>query len=171
MEAAALWVSLVSAMATIAAAVFTFVQAKAATDERQEAEEARDESRKARDEAAALAREANEAFKRQAEAQERANEIAQRALPKPAIKWEVHQIGSSRWRATNVGELVAFDARIEQVAGWVSPDDDDPRDVGPGDSLIFNCMSTGGESARIRIVSFERTEDGERELRNEVTMP
>lgn len=71
MDIAILWVSLVSALATVAGAVFTYVQAKVATDGRRDAESARDESRKARDEAAALAREANDALHRQALAQEK----------------------------------------------------------------------------------------------------
>lgn len=178
MEAAGLWVSVVAACAGIAAAVFAYVQAKAATDSRADAEQARRDAQvaqqraeEARAEALRVAAEARDALGRSAAALEAANEISERALPKPQIKWNITQIGDSRWMAQNVGDLTAFDAEIEKLAGWLHTDDDGPRDVTRGDCLYFNTMSIGGESARIRIVCEDRSGDEPLRTVNEITMP
>jgi len=173
-----LWLTVVSAGAAIASAVFAFVQAKAATDSRRDAQDARRDAKSAQSkaeiaqaEANRIAGEAKDALSRSAGALERANEIAERSIPKDEITWRITQVGESRWMASNAGKITAYQARIEQLSGWVHTDDEEPRDVMPGDSLYFNTMSLGGEAARILIRAEERTDAGTREIRNEVTMP
>lgn len=165
------FLNVVLALAAGASAIFAFVQAKAATDSRKEAQAAQGRAEQAEREAIRIAGEARDALGRSATALEAANDIAERAIPKPVMKWSVSQIVKDRWMAQNSGDLTAYDARIEQVAGWVHTDDDEPRDVTRGDCLYFNTMSMGGVSARIRIVCEDRSGDEPIRTVNEITMP
>ena len=111
MELATLWLALVGAAAAVASAVFAFVQAKAATDDRRDAETARAAAEEARDESARLAAEATDAFKRQAEAQEEANKLKREELA-PA-DWEIGQTGDNSFRASNASKRTIFVKSID----------------------------------------------------------
>ena len=166
-----LWVSLVAALAGVAAAVFAFVQARSATESRREAQAAQVRAEAAEREAIAVAGQARDALARSANALEKSNEIAERAIPKEVVKWRVERIGGTRWMAQNVGRLIAYNALIEQVAGWVHVDDEEPRDVGNGDSLFFSTMAIDGESPRVRITCEDRSASEPEMIRNEFALP
>lgn len=74
MEVAGLWIAIVAACAALAGAVFTYVQARAATD-------ALADARAARDESARSAAEAHEVLSRIAAAQEQSAAAVTRAAP------------------------------------------------------------------------------------------
>lgn len=173
MNAAMFWLTLVLAMAAVASAVFTFVQAKSANDSQRDAASARDESRSARDEARTLATEANAAFIRQAEAQEESNRLAKAALPAKAPAFTLGRISEQKWRAENTGSVTAENAQILVLNGIVHPEDDGPRDLQVGDGLHFITMRTfGSGAARIAIVCEYLDEAGEHQTsRNELTLP
>lgn len=171
MEAATLWLTFVMAAAAVAAAVFAFVQAKVAVSSKDDAESAQAAAEEARTEALRIVGEARDALQRSADALEQSNAIAREGLPKPKISWELQPVGRMRWMAQNVGDAMGFDARVEGVAGFVSSDDDEPRDVGPGDSLYFVAMSTAGDSARVRITCMNRDLDVPTETVTEITLP
>lgn len=173
MDVATLVVTFGGVVVAGAAAVAAIVQARAAVAARIAAEEARNESRIARDEAAELAREANSAFVRQAEAQEEANRLARLSAPRLEPKFKLEPIANSRWALSNVGTAMAENAQVLQVAGLVKPDDDSPRNVGPGDSLFFVASrALGRPSARIALVCEYVDGEGVRQTsRNEITLP
>lgn len=152
-----LWLTVILVVAAIGSALFAFMQARAAMQSRADAQLARDESREARDESARLAREANEAFIRQAEAQERANDLAEAALPRREVRWENAPLENGRWRLTNIGDVLAHEARLEVVAGVIEIDDTVARDVSPGDSLMFQVFLSGRDDPpRVRVTFVDR---------------
>ena len=160
------WLTFVLAAAAVASAVFAFMQAKAATDNRKESEVARNESRAARDEAVRLSIEANAAFTRQAEAQERANEIATAQLPVSKVVWTYKNVRGVKWILLNKGTLTARNAvmtDITEPAGFIRPELKEPRDVCPGDHLEFVAVSAGnGPTPMFRVTWKDDGSDEER---------
>jgi hypothetical protein len=146
---------------TALSAVATFWQAGEARVARRDARDSLSESRTAqsaseaaRDEAVRLSEEANDAFKRQALAQERANELAEAALPKPMINWQIRAINKSRYEIVNIGNVIARDALVSgagEEPGFIDPGSTVPRDVPPQDGLDFFAMKVMGPDPRMRI--------------------
>lgn len=152
-----LWVAFAAAVAAVASAVFAFVQAKAAIDARSDAVAAEMKAEAAQAEASRIAGEARDALGRSASALEAANLIAEKAM-REVISWELQDLGDSRYRLVNTGRITAFGAVVEAVAGWVDGDEAGPRDVGPGDSLIFYAISTfDGPTPRAKIRCEDRS--------------
>lgn len=154
MDAAMLWLTVVLALAAVAAAVFAFVQAKSATESLKEAREARDESESARDEAVRLSREANAAFVRQADAQERANELAAAALPKPRWHLNIQRLEKNSYVVVNDGEVTVRAVLLEgagEAPGFIHPEEDQARDLVVGDAIGFAALKGMGTQPVLRI--------------------
>jgi hypothetical protein len=136
------------------AAVAAIVQARAAVEAKTDAQQARrdaqdasTEARTARNEAAALAAEANAAFTRQAEALEESNRLQAELLPKDEVRWEHEHLQGVLYALHNNGTKVARGALLFEIGdslGWVRPQESEPRDVPPGDSLEFHVVSAWG---------------------------
>lgn len=162
MEAAGLWVAVVGACAAVAAAVFAFVQAKAATDGRKDAEAARDEARSARDESARLAAEANSAFVRQAAAQEEANRLKLKELTPE--DWSLAR-GQGTWiRVTNTTGRRVVNVQITaspaELSGLVRIDSSHPDGVYEiGDSFRFAVIRLAGDQPEKLTISYRFESD------------
>lgn len=142
----ALVVSIIAALATIAAAVIAAWQAKIARDARDDARKAQADSESAAAESVMLAKKANDAFERQAQAQEEANTIARASLPPDEVRWEYAQIKGVRYILRNAGTRTALAAVIEDItepSGFVRPEKS-PRTVRPGEAIEFTVLSAWG---------------------------
>ncbi|CAN7444571.1 hypothetical protein LJR045_002930 [Microbacterium sp. LjRoot45] len=169
MDAATLWVTLVGACAAVAAAVFTFVQARAATESRRDAQEARNEAREARDESVRLATEANAAFIRQAEAQEEANEI-EREKSRPD-DWSVGPAGGSMYRATNTSKRLIIVESItvqpERTKGLVHIETNHPDGRYEfGDSFEFAVLRVSGPGPEKMTIRYRYEDNGQGDWRS-----
>lgn len=139
---------------TAIAALTAIWQAKDAKVARGDAIAAQKQAEAARDRASTLAMEANDAFVRQAEALEHSNQLAEAALPVPEVQWSVNPASGSRWLAVNVGNVPAVGSSIYGVGdepGLVRSQEAGPRDVMPGDALIFLALSVDAVDPRYRI--------------------
>ncbi|QNA93245.1 MULTISPECIES: hypothetical protein [unclassified Microbacterium] len=163
-----MWIALVAACATLAGAVFTYVQARAATDTLRDARDARDEAREARDESARLAGEANTAFIRQAEAQEEANRIKREEMtPKD---WSAGEVGESKYRVSNSsGEALLvseFDVTPDATANLLTIESShqDGR-YEYGDTFTFYVAQIWGPSPEKLTIRYRRESDPEDDQR------
>ncbi|MFT2706137.1 hypothetical protein [Clavibacter zhangzhiyongii] len=165
MDTWGLVVSIVAAVATIAAAVIAAAQARIAMHARDDARKAQAGSESAAAESVALARKANDAFERQARAQEEANQLARANLPADEVRWTYRHIAGMRYVLTNAGTRIARAASIEDItepSGWVQPEEPGPCDVRPGDSLEFMVVTAWGSPRPEFRVTW--TEDGSDEV-------
>lgn len=151
-----------------ASAGAAFWQARVAASERSAAESARQEAQQLSEKAVA-------ASERQALAQEAANELAREtSRPKPALKLE--QVSRDRWALSNVGLAPLVKARLQKTRGHedaiVHFDDDEARDVAPGDSLFFNFIRTGnGAVPRITLTGTDRSSGEDIAVEQSFTLP
>lgn len=164
-----LWVTLVGACAAVAAAVFAYVQARAATESRRDAQDARNEARVARDESVRLASEANAAFVRQAEAQEEANEL-ERQKSRPD-DWSVGQSSGSTFRATNSSQrlLLVEDITVqpEKTKGLVHIETNHPDGrYEYGDSFEFLLIRLSGPGPEKLTIRYRYEDDAEGDWRS-----
>jgi hypothetical protein len=158
------WLTIVLACAAVASAVFAYVQARAATESRKDAQTARSESLAARDEATRLAAVATTAFVRQAEAQEEANRLAEEALPKKVVQFEVKHVKGDTWGLFLRGD---FDLDAVTISGagkspeLIRPDDDDqPKTLTRGDHIRFWVLPISAAGRPRLAIDYLHPEDG-----------
>lgn len=166
---AAMYIAFIGALGAIAGAIFTGVQAKAATVSRRDAvnaqaaaEVAQEKAEKAQAATLALQEDANRiasdartALDRSAAALERANDITEAAISKPEVKWQVSPSRGDTWAVKNIGDLAANTVRLSGSAGIYTDEDSAADVVPPGQQVVFGLMTGSGMSAPVLTIEWD----------------
>ena len=166
MESAALWLSFVAAAAAVAAAVFAYVEARAATDARRVAKEAEASALAARDAAVEAQKETAANSGRIAAALEEQTASARAAAQTRSDPWEMRpgrprKTGSAILLVhTGPVPLVDVSIDIERRPYAVSIDPDPvPERFETGDAVEIYYMRAGGDHSTSTIVVHWRWAD------------
>lgn len=157
MDAWEVWLVALGVVVAGAAAVFAWVQARAAVESLRDARTARDEAKTSALESARLAGEANAAFVRQAEAQEEANRLKVQEMTPNDWTGPEHVRGELR-RLTNTSRgplyVTAIDIEPENMAGLVHIQGNRLGLYEYGDALEYIAVRTMGGSADKMTISY-----------------
>lgn len=159
MDVASFWVSLIAAGAALAGAVFTYVQARAATQSREDAQAAQREASSARDAAVAAQQESALAAGRIAEVLESRAAEAREAADRRPSPWEIRP---GRYRKngdavvlTLTGAFPVADVAIdiERAPTIVHMDPEPvPTEMQPGDAVEIYYMRAAGDPSTSTVV-------------------
>jgi hypothetical protein len=168
MDAAMLWVTLVSALAAVAAAVFGFVQANTAIKARNDARTAEGEAVKARDAAVTAQQDSAAAADRIAAVLEQQAADRRAAAERRTEPWQA-RAGSYRKNGNaivlvHVGDLILKDVSMEverpPYAVWFDPQPV-PSEFKPGDSVEIYYARAAADPATSTLVVRWRWSDSE----------
>lgn len=128
---------------TAIGASFTAWQALDARHARDDARAARDTAQKSEAAALRASEESASAAMRSAAAHEERNAIELSKLP--TAKWSLQKVGNSKYELQNVSKEVLFAVYVNELGDGSDItlfDDDDGRDIGPGESIFFDYSRT-----------------------------
>jgi hypothetical protein len=154
-------VAIVAALAAIAAAVFTGVQAAAARQSVKDSRAAQIASEGARDESTRLAAEANNLAARQAAALEQQVQ-AEASKNAPSVEWQISAgPGRDTQVITNMGRKTAYNVSLIGGAGIHTDEDSEREELSTGDSVEFAVWQGSGMSTPRLTILWQEEPDGE----------